>query len=1517
MWTTQIVTALNSRIAQEAEAALRRKDFARLGMVSNVAKRLEQYHLGADVAAIEQEIEALLGRETVAAVIGAVGAPTPEPEATAPPAPESKTPDRQEQPVDAGVMSPAPPAEPVVVAAPPSETPLEPILQGLLGELREIKKNLPTKLDELPTHIERLQGVVGQIQARAPRSSEAQSASGDLALLRRLEEAQKKIAEIRRRAQSAAELKRLPELKSQEDEANALQRTLASNEFASQFSRLTGALSEQVKELIEGKEGIRVLRDKVAAKLRVYLTRARLDKDKHIETQLDDLDDLDRSGITHVPTELSDMVGQGLIADIYPKLRATLRDTSIAEAKRLLGEAKDHLKPDVLKIDAARERCETALTFVTSKHLAGMVEIQAVKADIDALLHGDIAAWEMKRANARDAYTQATNENDAMKALAALDRARREFPLLEGLPAERTRWLNTLWLTLSADVKAALQKAVQSANIREYTPALNILTRAQTQFDQLATAIKDDWRRLDPPHDVSELTKNLDTKREELLKEQSAWFEFKRRLDDLRRRGPGATGADFEGWWQAQEKRFAPEELTWFAREWAGLKTELAERAGDDAMYANAQANSDANPLDPALGEQLEKIIRTGGTQSAAARQLLNRHRAYVALDRARRLLCSEIQPTPPNTWLTEAQTLALQARNLIGAENEPALLSEADALGDATRRLLAIEGEFNTRCQRQEYQAAADYLQQQEGRLGEQLPYVAMGLATLRASLRRAWRQARMKVIESLIVMGPAGQCEARQAPASAEARRQALAEWEQGVAYVTELERYQALTEDGDGLRAACLRQQRSIAVLSNQLGCHPNDLTEEKLAELWNRRSEINWEQLAEHLQSLTNTSYGRGLDLDRLDKLRVLALGYQVLNASIAAAVPLLQAARAQGSLRRHPVVCGMLTLRLYEQPNGKEAVQTLVKELEEIGRPAEEVTAAIRTLQQAHDFRDANNLDLAVVELEKGTAALERLEPAFAAGFATATQTTRTAWRRQLGRQLKESALKKLGDLEQADRNPGRPMQPEVADRLVAFDILRDLLQTDELLDNDTQVKDGLGRVRTRVKQARQSLRQEVQDLLETPPRRLDEVIRRGRQLESYLQVLLPSEPPTERQPSTRPAMDAALQDTKQDLEELQARLTDWDEARQAVRSTRHKLQSLLEGDWRWNQDPAQTPNKELSDLRRSLTNTVEKFGANVPPELTGLQELVNAFQQQTSQISKGFESFRPGFEGDANFNTDIDFAKVRKSLQEFQQSVEVAERNLRAKANAAGWSGSPINLERFFLLHDMYEVPIIREGMTLYVPAEPLRSVRDALARLEERRRSWQQWEGWVETTETCMNDTQDGIGTARKVMRGKLQEAVKAFATDLPAKLNELRQHLKTLPPTPRCQLAFQKARPALEDEPDPDDAPDLAQARERLKAAPRREIREAWQAYLKLEIQRMDQDLAAGKAECEQKTTALKALIESMDRHIRHFSKPTVSTREELGKLLEQAEQIDRTHGRVQSYRERYDANEKPVRR
>ena len=165
--------------------------------------------------------------------------------------------------------------------------------------------------------------------------------------------------------------------------------------------------------------------------------------------------------------------------------------------------------------------------------------------------------------------------------------------------------------------------------------------------------------------------------------------------------------------------------------------------------------------------------------------------------------------------------------------------------------------------------------------------------------------------------------------------------------------------------------------------------------------------------------------------------------------------------------------------------------------------------------------------------------------------------------------------------------------------------------------------------------------------------------------------------------------------------------------------------------------------------------------------------------------------------------------------------------------------------------------------------------------------------------------------------MRGKLQEAVKAFDTDLPAKLNELCQHLKTLPPTPRCQLAFQKARPGREDELDPDSAPDLAQAWESLKAAPRKEIREAWQAYLKIEADRMDDGIKKGKAECDKKTTELNALIDKMDRHIRHFPRPNVQTQEELRKLLEQAEQIDRTHGRVKSYRERYDANDRQVRR
>ncbi len=62
---------------------------------------------------------------------------------------------------------------------------------------------------------------------------------------------------------------------------------------------------------------------------------------------------------------------------------------------------------------------------------------------------------------------------------------------------------------------------------------------------------------------------------------------------------------------------------------------------------------------------------------------------------------------------------MALQARNLIGAENKSAMLTEADALGDANAGLLVIEGEFNARCQSQEYQAAADYLQAARRQVG------------------------------------------------------------------------------------------------------------------------------------------------------------------------------------------------------------------------------------------------------------------------------------------------------------------------------------------------------------------------------------------------------------------------------------------------------------------------------------------------------------------------------------------------------------------------------------------------------------------------------------------------------------------------------------------------------------------------------------------------------------------------------------------------------------------------------
>ncbi len=92
---------------------------------------------------------------------------------------------------------------------------------------------------------------------------------------------------------------------------------------------------------------------------------------------------------------------------------------------------------------------QTALTFVESKHLKGMVETDAVAREIRALLNGDIVAWEKKRATAQREYNQATNENDAGRALAALERARSDFPVLDGLPAERQRWLNTLWLTFA------------------------------------------------------------------------------------------------------------------------------------------------------------------------------------------------------------------------------------------------------------------------------------------------------------------------------------------------------------------------------------------------------------------------------------------------------------------------------------------------------------------------------------------------------------------------------------------------------------------------------------------------------------------------------------------------------------------------------------------------------------------------------------------------------------------------------------------------------------------------------------------------------------------------------------------------------------------------------------------------------------------------------------------------------------------------------------------------------------
>ncbi|MFZ1598835.1 MAG: hypothetical protein WAW26_23560, partial [Anaerolineae bacterium] len=76
-------------------------------------------------------------------------------------------------------------------------------------------------------------------------------------------------------------------------------------------------------------------------------------------------------------------------------------------------------------------------------------------------------------------------------------------------------------------------------------------------------------------------------------------------------------------------------------------------------------------------------------------------------------------------------------------------------------------------------------------------------------------------------------------------------------------------------------------------------------------------------------------------------------------------------------------------------------------------------------------------------------------------------------------------------------------------------------------------------------------------------------------------------------------------------------------------------------------------------------------------------------------------------------------------------------------------------------------------------------------------------------------------------------------------------------------------------------------------------------------------DGGIAAGKAECEQKDAAFKALMDKMDKHLRNYPRPNAQTHDEFRGLLEQAEQIDLAHGRVALLRQKYNAREGQVRR
>lgn len=1536
MWTEQAIALLIEKLQHGSKEAVDRNQWDRLDELSAALKLISARVPGANLDALVAQITRLAGEDLVrraalesgltepvawAAGPGAtVEKPSPAADITSPvvgeekpskPAAESSGAARRSE---SASVPPSTGAEPPRQEVPssPSMAPPPPEIQEKLGpllhDLIQLSEEQPGDFDAVPDFLGKLQRALGKVDELCQGTSEVAQARARVALLREMVRIRGDLVEIGAAAARAKEYLLLKDATKARDDVNKQLEEFKKDveRYAQVYPQLTAKLQNQFQQL---KTAVIETRDSIGSELRIWLTKNLSSRRETLEAQITDLEELHRKLVPDIPTDLVEDKTERTVTQIGD-LKLKLLAECTNEAKRLYGEAKDQLERGELA--TAKERCETGLTFAQSPTILHDPDAEVWSSQLQDLLRNveeRISARDQIRQQARTLADEAMRIADPVQALKMLAQAEALFPGLPGLATNKTTLADSARTILHSAARKALEDAAGLARRRLYAEAIEVLAKAQERLDPLPKDIVIAFGELAVPtyqetHQVSvdspaALRELLLQREQELRSESIAWLDFQKQLESFARRAPRVRdGMLDEEWLAKEEARFASVDLQRFSGEWRSALDELAKKAGAQASYQAAAQRLDKNPVDAGVTDLVQQALGQADHESQLfkdAKELQRRYEFNVHWNRFNELLASEGLVTNVNKWVADIESAAASVRATVGEREKP-LLPQVDALVALAHALRRLKTESDNLEKSKGYAAAWDRLKlvNSSGKTDDpdEPLRTSKGLSWLRSDLGKRWRSHCLKSIDPGVLRSVDGGC--RPEPGVT------LAKLKEALGYLDELRGVPELTGDGDGTRAECIRYLWRSAELQELIGA-PLEGIDDRLIEDLLQQDRVDWRALLDHLAALL-AEPGRlpGKVRPSLERLRSLALGLSALYMPRAAAITFLEERRQQDSLRHDPAICALLTLRLLEAPEGEESALVLVKELRDAGWGAQALGDALAQLIDAYTCQRAGDMELAIATLEEGLSALRGLAPELARVLERALANTQATWRRILGEKLLTDALKDEAD----------------AEGMKAFEVLRALRRSEELLGDNRRAQAVIARVRAKAKSAFDELHREASRLAGSVPGRLQDGIQEARKLEGYLNEAVGPTAGTPGKGVSRTA-DSELQQLEGDLKQVHKRLDEWESAQRGLETARRALQRLLEEEhWAWNNDPRRTPLRELREIKVRLTELENKFGADVPPEFRNFQLFVRALEAAVGEVSGPFEIFRTGFEGDT-YQNEQDFIDARQALAEVRQKAQEQQRLLRERARETQWVGSPIDLDRFFLIHDYIGRPQLRENTWFEGTDEDLSSPSAAATRLESRYRNWHDWGEWTAQSIQLLETLQDDLANAERSLRGGVRKARQMASEQIPLTLSSIQLKQAGMPAPPMTRLARQAAGNVGAFQPDPDAVAEVLRTWQEIRQASRHGVRKAWHEYLTAELKEVESQRRKLEDACQRKQDQLVSLIREMDAHVRQSRRATSYSQETYEDLLRRAEDLDPEDPQVVGHRQQFESRQRQVTR